>query len=86
MAYHLAKVPFENLVIHYSPHHSISLDSEHLFQKIVERGHGGYCMENNGFFSIALRSLGFDIWTVGGKVSATVGTQGVDRSGMFLGL
>lgn len=85
MTYHLARVPFENLIIHYSPHHNVILDPQHLYHKIVERGFGGYCMENNGCFSVVLRSLGFDVWTVGGKVSKTVDTQGVDRDGAYLG-
>lgn len=85
MVYHLARVPFENLIIHYSSHHSVSLDPEHLYHKIVERGHGGYCMENTGCFSIVLRSLGFNLWNIGGKVSATLDTNGVDRDGGFRG-
>lgn len=83
--YHLARVPFENLIIHYSSHHTVSLDPQHLYRKIVERGHGGYCMENNACFSIILVSLGFNLWTIGGKPSNTLDTDGVDREGGFRG-
>src|SRR5690242_15511555 len=38
--YQLAAIPFENLELHYSPHHTISLDPQHLFHKMVERGNG----------------------------------------------
>lgn len=31
-------------------------------------GRGGYCMENNCFFGTILRSLGFDIYSVGARV------------------
>jgi hypothetical protein len=36
--YFLANVPWENLDLHYSPHHTVNLDPMHLFHKIVERG------------------------------------------------
>ena len=72
--YQLAAVPFENLELHYSPHHNITLDPEHLFHKIVERnnGRGGYCMENLGLFATVLRSLGFDIMTTGARVNEAI--------------
>ena len=77
----LASVPFENLDLHYSPHHSISLDPAHLFDKIVlgadshghNRGRGGYCMENNQLLNTVLASLGFDVVSVGARVNAAVG-------------
>jgi arylamine N-acetyltransferase len=41
----LSTVPYENLTIHYSKSHTISLDPQRLFEKIVlnKRGRGGYC-------------------------------------------
>lgn len=70
----LAYVPFENLELHYSSHHTITLDPEHLFHKIVERdaGRGGYCMENSNLFGTMLRSLGFDVKAIGAKVNEAV--------------
>jgi arylamine N-acetyltransferase len=70
----LAFVPFENLELHYSSHHTITLDPQHLFHKIVERnaGRGGYCMENNALFGTVLRSVGFDIVSIGAKVNEAV--------------
>lgn len=65
----LAAVPFGNLVLHYSPHHTIPLDMETLFSKIVERRFGGYCMENNAFFATVLRALGYELYTTGARVS-----------------
>ncbi|EEP80418.1 predicted protein [Uncinocarpus reesii 1704] len=66
---HLASMAFSNLVLHYSQHHSISLDPDVLFHKLVERGLGGYCVENTGFFSSVLRTLGFKFYTSAGRVS-----------------
>lgn len=69
--YQLASVPFENLDLHYSVHRSISTDPQSLFEKIVDsQSHrGGYCMENNTLFGTVLRSLGFSITSVGGRVN-----------------
>jgi N-acetyltransferase len=69
--YTLAAVPFESLELHYSPHRTISLDPQHLFHKIVERGfgRGGYCMETNTLFLIILRTIGYDVYPVGARVS-----------------
>ena len=70
----LAYVPFENLELHYSSHHSIDLEAEHLFDKIVGRnaGRGGYCMENSALLGAVLRTLGFDVVSIGAKVNEAV--------------
>ena len=77
----LAAVPFGNLVIHYSPHHTVSLDTEALFIKIVQRRMGGYCMENNTFFATILRSLGYELYTTGARVSFAVDAGEKDHQG-----
>ncbi|EFE30816.1 N-acetyltransferase family protein, putative [Trichophyton benhamiae CBS 112371] len=69
---HLVTFPFSNLVLHYSQHHSISLDPDVLYHKIVERGLGGYCVENTGLFSIVLRTLGFKFYPGGARVSKSL--------------
>lgn len=67
----LSTIPFENLSLHYSPHHNISIDADGLYEKLVGngRGRGGYCMENNCFFGTVLRSLGFELFSAGARVS-----------------
>ncbi|KAI9814657.1 MAG: N-terminal acetyltransferase [Pycnora praestabilis] len=77
--YQMAKVPFENLSLHYSEHHMISLDPHHLYDKIVRQGRGGYCMENNCFFNTVLRTLGFQVFSGGARVSNA--TNGRDDGG-----
>ena len=69
----LARVPFENLSLHYSAHHGVTLDAAALFAKIVERGRGGYCMETNAFFARMLAGLGYDVYTAGARVSRSLG-------------
>jgi arylamine N-acetyltransferase len=77
----LATMPFGNLGLHYSSHHTISLDAETLFVKLVERRLGGYCMENNAFFATVLRSLGYDLYTTGGRVSCAIDQEHQDPEG-----
>lgn len=65
----IAAAPYENLILHYSTEHAVSLDPQHLFDKIVSnaRGRGGYCMENSIFFNHVLRALGFQVYTTGAR-------------------
>ena len=67
----LAEIPFENLTLHYSAHHSINVHPEALFTKIIgdNNGRGGYCMENNALFGTLLSSLGFNIYSAGARVN-----------------
>lgn len=70
LTHQLSTIPYENLALHYSREHTISLDPQHLFQKIVgdARGRGGYCMENSLFFTQVLKGLGFDVYPVGVRI------------------
>lgn len=70
MLRHIARVPFENVGIHYNPTHRLSLELDDLFDKIVVRSKGGYCVELNAFFAAILRGLGYTVLTVGGRVRA----------------
>lgn len=76
--YQLARVPFENLQLHYSQEHHISLDRDDIFEKIVNsrNGRGGYCMENNTFFGTVLKTLGFEVISTGARVLLSGGSGG----------
>ncbi|KAL7928651.1 hypothetical protein V8C35DRAFT_317626 [Trichoderma chlorosporum] len=67
-AHHLARVPFESVGLHYSPHRTLSLDPDDVFEKVVEESKGGYCLEMNTFFSEILRVLGFTVLPIGARV------------------
>jgi arylamine N-acetyltransferase len=69
-AHHLARVPFESIALHYSPHRVLSLDPDDLFQKVVEQSKGGYCVEMNSFFGDMMRLLGFNVLSFGARVKA----------------
>ena len=72
-ARHMARVPFESLSLHYSKHRVLSLDPEDLFTKIIGTGRGGYCMEVSAFFAAVLRSVGFTLFSAGGRVRGPTG-------------
>ena len=74
--YHLARVPFESITLHYTYHRLLSLDLQDLFHKIVVNSRGGYCMEVNAFFGEVLRSLGFTLISAGGRVKGDSGFGG----------
>ncbi len=63
---HLLAIPYENLDIHLG--RRLTLDTEHIYTKIVEQGRGGWCYEMNGLFAWALRELGFDVTLLGSSV------------------
>jgi len=67
-SHHLSRVPFDSVALHYSPTRLLSLHPEDLFQKVVMNSRGGYCMEVNALFGNVLRSMGYDVISVGGRV------------------
>jgi arylamine N-acetyltransferase len=71
----ISAIPYENLSLHYSPTHTISIDPQHAFQKIVEggRGRGGYCMEVSILFNHVLRGLGLAAYTAGVRIRLRAG-------------
>ncbi|HXV64934.1 MAG TPA: arylamine N-acetyltransferase [Vicinamibacteria bacterium] len=70
---HLAAIPFENLDILLG--RAIVLDVETLQRKLVAERRGGYCFEQNTFFSAVLESLGFRVTPLAARVR--VGTTSV---------
>ena len=56
---HQRSVPYENLDVG-RYHLPITLNIDHLYEKIVLNHRGGYCFENNTSFLSLLRGVGFD--------------------------
>ncbi|TVY40342.1 Arylamine N-acetyltransferase [Lachnellula subtilissima] len=71
----IAAMPYENLSLHYSASHAVSLDPQVLFRKTVrdKRGRGGYCMENSILFYHVLKALGFGVYMAGVRIRPRVG-------------
>ncbi|XP_061732841.1 arylamine N-acetyltransferase, pineal gland isozyme NAT-10-like isoform X1 [Nerophis ophidion] len=55
--HHIMSIPFENLNIHCNERNI--MDLEVIFDKVVRRNRGGWCLENNFLFSWVLRELGY---------------------------
>lgn len=68
---HLLSVPFENLDIHYKV--PIELNLEKIFDKVVNRGRGGFCYELNGLFYDLLRTIGFEVKMISARVFSQKG-------------
>ena len=74
-ACHLSSIPFEVLALHYTglrpPY--ISVEPNDVFDKLVIRQRGGYCMEQNMLLYHILRALGFNVYTTGARVHTRTG-------------
>ncbi|KAL2133014.1 hypothetical protein VTI74DRAFT_3020 [Chaetomium olivicolor] len=93
--HHITAIPYENLSIHYSPSHAISLDPQAVFSKIVagaspadsgrpRRNRGGYCMEVSILFHHILRALGFPVHLTGVRIRPRV--DGVPQGERYTGV
>lgn len=56
---HVASIPFENLDVLLGK--VISFDDDHLIEKILKNGRGGYCFEQNHLFARVLEHVGFKV-------------------------
>jgi N-hydroxyarylamine O-acetyltransferase len=56
---HIAAIPFEAIDVLLGD--GVSLDPRAIDDKLVHRGRGGYCYEQNGLFSRVLERLGFAV-------------------------
>jgi N-hydroxyarylamine O-acetyltransferase len=63
---HTLSVTFENLDVQLGV--SLDTDIEAAYDKIVERGRGGWCYEQNGLYGWALKELGFSVTRVAAAV------------------
>jgi N-hydroxyarylamine O-acetyltransferase len=71
---HLFTVPFENLDIDLG--RQISCDEDRILRKIVNEHRGGFCYELNGAFAALLRTLGFRVTLLSGRVAREDGSYG----------
>ena len=79
---HMLAVPFENLDIHWG--RPIVLEEARLFEKLVTRGRGGFCYEQNGLFAVMLRKLGFSVDLLEARVGAKPWEDGLPWDHMTL--
>jgi N-hydroxyarylamine O-acetyltransferase len=79
---HLQAIPYENLDIHLG--RELALDENAIFDKLVNRGRGGWCYEMNGLFAWALRELGFDVRLLGSAVGRADLSAGDEHDHLIL--
>ena len=65
---HVDAIPFENIDILLG--RGISLDLDHLRNKLIAQSRGGYCFEQNTLFLTVLRELGFTVSAMEARVRA----------------
>jgi len=63
----LKNVPFENIDI-YDYDVKVDFMVDELFDKVVNKGRGGYCFELNAIFMALLKSVGFEVYSVGVRI------------------
>jgi len=82
-ALHAEKIPFENL----SPFlgEPVRLDIESLQDKLLRRGRGGWCFEQNLLLSYMLEAIGFEVTRLAARVRMNVAPERMTpRSHMLL--
>lgn len=79
---HLCAIPWGNSGLHYTQHHTISIHPQSVYEKLIHRRLDGYCMENTNLFFVVLRSLGYQVYATGGRVSQATATG--NDNGLYL--
>ncbi|RVD85623.1 uncharacterized protein DFL_003940 [Arthrobotrys flagrans] len=77
---HLATAPFSSVDIHYSKDHIVTITIDAIFNKVVKRKRGGYCMELNSLFSCLLATLGFNTWLCPSRATRNYGGDVKNRA------
>lgn len=70
--HHAASVAFENSCMHYSLSQAVDLEPSKLYTRIVERRHGGVCLQSNRLLHLMLSALGFDCYLALSRVNNLV--------------
>ncbi|XP_040426985.1 arylamine N-acetyltransferase, liver isozyme-like isoform X2 [Cygnus olor] len=63
--HHIQAIPFENLSMHCGE--TIDLDLQSIYNKIVRKKRGGWCLESNYLLFWALKEIGYDVCILGGN-------------------
>ncbi|GLA45343.1 DUF1279 super [Aspergillus niger] len=68
--HHVAGVPFENTVLHYTPEQYFELKPQGLHEKIVRRRQGGTCFQVVRILSEVLLSIGYTLYNSAARLNA----------------
>ena len=69
--HHLKNIPFENLDLMYSSHHSLPQDIESVYHRVVDLKRGGVCDQIHLFFAQVLRHFDFPVYCAGSRINAS---------------
>jgi arylamine N-acetyltransferase len=67
---HLKHVPFENLDLMYSSHHSLLQDTDSVFDRVVTQQRGGVCDQIHLLFMELLKHFGFSVYCTGSRINS----------------
>jgi N-hydroxyarylamine O-acetyltransferase len=79
---HLLAISYENLDIHLG--RALTLETDSIYEKIVQQGRGGWCYEMNGLFAWALREMGFSVTLLASAVNRAVHGLAAERNHLIL--
>jgi len=65
---HQRVISFNNIAVYFRPDQLLNVELEPLFEKVILRGEGGYCFENNKVFYYLLKDLGFEARATAARV------------------
>lgn len=82
MRAHVLAVPFENLDVQLGV--PVTTKPEDAYVKIVERGRGGWCFEQNGLFKWVLSEIGFEVQSLAGYVGRAESQPAHESNHLFL--
>jgi arylamine N-acetyltransferase len=78
---HLKHVPFENLDLMYSSHHSLPQDTESVFDRVVNQQRGGVCDQIHLLFMELLKHFGFSVYCTGSRINSAASLGVVSGKG-----
>lgn len=65
---HQKTISFNNIAVYFHPGRILNLELDELIDKVIIRGEGGYCFENNKVFYYLLQNLGFEVESKAARV------------------
>ncbi|KAF9269729.1 cysteine proteinase [Marasmius fiardii PR-910] len=66
---HLLGIKFENTQMHYSSEHTMDVEAQPTFQRLVRERKGSYCFGKTGLLFGMLRGLGYRVYAAQGRVN-----------------
>ncbi len=76
----LSQYTFNNIEVLLNQNEELSLDDDMIREKLITKERGGYCFENNQYFFCQLKSMGFKVQRVLGRVIYGGESENVPRT------